>query len=111
METALIARLAESGGALFENYVAADLICHPGSGGDKTRCIGTYVLDAASGRVVALAARTVVLATGGASRAYLYSTNPEGSTGDGIAMSWRAGCRIANLEFSQVHRRRAASPT
>jgi len=103
VETALIARLAESGGALFENYVAIDLIRHPKSGGAKARCVGAYVLDSATGRVVALAARTVVLATGGASRVYLYSTNPEGSTGDGIAMGWRAGCRVANMEFSQFH--------
>jgi L-aspartate oxidase len=103
VETALIARLGESGGALFENYVAVDLIRHPKSGGEKSRCVGAYVLDSASGRVVSLAARTVVLATGGASRAYLYSTNPAGSTGDGIAMGWRAGCRIANMEFSQFH--------
>ena len=103
VETALIARLAESGGALFENYVAIDLICHPKSGRRNPRCVGAYVLDSVTGRVIALAARTVVLATGGASRAYLYSTNPEGSTGDGIAMGWRAGCRVANMEFSQFH--------
>ncbi|HWY45897.1 MAG TPA: L-aspartate oxidase [Bryobacteraceae bacterium] len=103
VETALITRLGESGGALFENYVAIDLIRHPKSGGRKPRCVGAYVLDSATGRVIALAARTVVLATGGASRAYLYSTNPEGSTGDGIAMAWRTGCRVANMEFSQFH--------
>lgn len=103
VETALIARLGESGGALFENYVAIDLIRHPQSGARKARCAGAYVLDSATGRVISLAARTVVLATGGASRAYLYSTNPEGSTGDGIAMGWRAGCRVANMEFSQFH--------
>ncbi len=103
VETALIARLGESGGALFENYVAIDLIRHPKSGDSKARCVGAYVLDSGTGRVITLAARTVVLATGGASRAYLYSTNPEGSTGDGIAMGWRAGCRVANMEFSQFH--------
>ncbi len=103
VEAALIARLSESGGALFEDYVAIDLIRHPKSGGPKPRCVGAYVLDSTTGRVIALAARTVVLATGGASRVYLYSTNPEGSTGDGIAMGWRAGCRVANMEFSQFH--------
>ena len=102
VETALIAQLGESGGTLFENYIAIDLIRHPKSG-RKARCVGAYVLDSATGQVVALAARTVVLATGGASRVYLYSTNPEGSTGDGIAMGWRAGCRVANMEFSQFH--------
>ncbi|HEX5229823.1 MAG TPA: L-aspartate oxidase [Bryobacteraceae bacterium] len=103
VENALIARLQESRGALFENYLALDLIRHPRSGGKRARCIGAYVLDSATGHVVALPARTVVLATGGASRVYLYSTNPAGSTGDGIAMAWRAGCRVANMEFSQFH--------
>jgi L-aspartate oxidase len=107
IETALIARLAESGGALFENYVAIDLIRHPQSGvrtgAEKARCVGAYVLDSTTGRIIPVLARTVVLATGGASRTYLYSTNPEGSTGDGIAMAWRAGCRVANMEFSQFH--------
>src|SRR5271165_374029 len=103
VETALIARLGESGGALFENYVAIDLIRRPKSGETNSRCVGAYVLDSATGHVLALPSRTVVLATGGASRAYLYSTNPEGSTGDGIAMGWRAGCRVANMEFIQFH--------
>jgi len=103
VEMALIARLSESGGALFEKYVAIDLIRHPQRGGKKARCVGAYVLDSSTGHVLTLAARTVVLATGGASRTYLYSTNPEGSTGDGIAMGWRAGCRVGNMEFSQFH--------
>jgi L-aspartate oxidase len=103
VEAALIARMAESDGAMFENYVAIDLIRHPKLGARNARCVGAYVLDSVSGRVIALRARTVVLATGGASRVYLYSTNPEGSTGDGIAMAWRAGCRVANMEFSQFH--------
>ncbi|HUA19383.1 MAG TPA: L-aspartate oxidase [Bryobacteraceae bacterium] len=103
IENALIARMSESRGVLFEDHVAIDLIRHPRSGGRNARCVGAYLLHCATGRVVPLAARTVVLATGGCSRAYLYSTNPAGSTGDGIAMAWRAGCRVANMEFSQFH--------
>jgi L-aspartate oxidase len=97
VEKALMARLNESGGVLFENYVAIDLIC------ESRRCVGAYVLDSSTEQVLALSARVVVLATGGASRVYLFSTNPAGSTGDGIAMAWRAGCLVANMEFSQFH--------
>src|SRR3546814_16836400 len=59
--------------------------------------------DRETGHVRAFTGRATVLATGGASRAYLYSTNTRGSTGDGIAMAWRAGCRVSNMEFNQFH--------
>lgn len=66
-------------------------------------CVGAYVLDIQRHQVDTIRAKTVVLATGGASRAYLYTTNPEVASGDGIAMAWRAGCRIGNMEFNQFH--------
>ena len=103
VETALIERLDETRGVLLEDYTAIDLMRHPRSGTRKARCVGAYLLNRSTGRVRAITARAVVLATGGASRVYLYSTNPVGATGDGIAMGWRAGCRVANMEFTQFH--------
>jgi L-aspartate oxidase len=83
--------------AVREHCVAVDLILDA-----DRRCVqGAYLFD--HGRVEAVAARAVVLATGGANMAYLYSSNPNGASGDGIAMAWRAGCRIANMEFMQFH--------
>ena len=88
---------------LLDHYSAVDLIASRKLGWSGNRCLGAYVLNRQTGRVEVIAARVVVLATGGASRVYLYSSNPDGSTGDGIAMAWRAGCRVANLEFMQFH--------
>ena len=64
---------------------------------------GLYAFNRKNERVETLTARATILATGGAGRAYLYSTAPRGATGDGIAMAWRAGCRISNMEFMQFH--------
>ena len=81
-----------------EHCVAVDLILDP-----ARRAGGAYLLDMRSGRVEAVGAKAVVLATGGANMVYLYSTNQQGASGDGIAMAWRAGCRVANMEFMQFH--------
>ena len=88
------------------DHVAIDVITErhaEGVGFTERRAMGLYALDRNSGRVRRLLGRAVLLATGGASRVYRFSTNPDGSTGDGIAMAWRAGCRVSNMEFNQFH--------
>ncbi len=89
-----------------ENALAVDLITNRQSvsnGKGKDQCEGAYVMEIESGKIDAMTAKATVLATGGASKVYLYTSNPDGSTGDGIAMAWRAGCRVANMEFNQFH--------
>ncbi len=89
---------------ILEHHIAVDLICTPRDDGTSPRrCLGAYLLDLKENRVRAIAARFVVLATGGANKVYLYTSNPDVATGDGIAMGWRAGCRVANMEFIQFH--------
>ncbi|MDD5276707.1 MAG: L-aspartate oxidase [Methylovulum sp.] len=87
---------------LFEHHNVVELITTQDSQADK-RIVGAYVLDSQQQRVKTMMARIVVLATGGASKVYLYSTNPQSATGDGIALAWRAGCRVSNMEFMQFH--------
>ncbi|WP_028312374.1 L-aspartate oxidase [Derxia gummosa] len=82
---------------LFEHHMGVDLIVEEG------RCRGMYVQDEQTGHVHTLAASDTVLACGGAGKVYLYTTNPDTATGDGIAMAWRAGCRVSNMEFIQFH--------
>ena len=82
---------------VFTHRVAVDLVV------TNERCHGAYILNQQTDHVDLFQARAVVLATGGASKAYLYTSNPDGASGDGIAMAWRAGCRVSNLEFNQFH--------
>jgi L-aspartate oxidase len=88
---------------LFEHYNVVELITTPNANHTGKQISGVYVLDTRKQQVKTIAARVVVLATGGASKVYLYSTNPQSATGDGIALAWRAGCRISNMEFMQFH--------
>lgn len=88
---------------LLTHHVAIDLITRSKLGLPENRCLGAYVLDRKCGYISVFRARFVVLATGGSSKVYLYTSNPDGSSGDGIAMAWRAGCRICNMEFNQFH--------
>jgi len=95
---------AQENVTILENHIAIDLITSQKlKKRNGARCYGAYALDIDNNKVETFAARAVILSTGGASKAYLYTTNPDTSTGDGIAMAWRAGCRIANMEFVQFH--------
>jgi L-aspartate oxidase len=89
--------------ALFEHHMLVDLVTAPASGRAPAACRGLYALDDATGEVQAFAAPHTILATGGAGKVYLYTTNPDTATGDGIAAAWRAGCRVSNMEFIQFH--------
>ncbi len=96
--------------SFYEHHIAVDLITTEKQQADNmtasstnNACIGAYVLNKNSNHVETFQARFVVLATGGASKVYLYTSNPDGSTGDGMAMAWRAGCSISNMEFNQFH--------
>jgi len=88
---------------LFEHRVAIDLITREKLTLEGSGCLGAYVLNRHNDTVELFQARFVVVASGGASKSYLYTSNPDGASGDGIAMAWRAGCRVANMEFNQFH--------
>jgi L-aspartate oxidase len=92
---------------LFERWMALDLITNRHLKDKQLkkseRCYGVYALNISSGKIEAIPASAVVLATGGVGKVYRYTSNPETATGDGIAMAWRAGCRVGNMEFVQFH--------
>ena len=103
VERAMLEAVQATGRVQFlEEHTAIDLITMSNFGGPD-RCVGAYVLDNAAGRVETVLARATVLATGGAGKVYLYTTNPDVATGDGVAMAHRAGAEIANMEFYQFH--------
>ncbi|HAR89695.1 MAG TPA: L-aspartate oxidase, partial [Gammaproteobacteria bacterium] len=89
--------------SLLEGCTAVDLVTQTAPESSGRTCVGVYVLNQVSNKVEVIRSRFVTLATGGASKAYLYTSNPDGASGDGIAMAWRAGCRVANMEFNQFH--------
>ena len=95
---------ATPGITLLEHHTLVDLITtRKAAAAGPQRCLGLYALDEATDEVLTLRAPHTILATGGAGKVYLYTTNPDTATGDGIAAAWRAGCRVANLEFIQFH--------
>jgi L-aspartate oxidase len=105
IERAVLAAVAEQPNiTIFENHMAINLITSQKLGcvGDN-QCLGVYVLDKQAGLVETFAAPVTVLATGGCGKVYLYTTNPDIATGDGVAMAWRAGAAVANMEFVQFH--------
>lgn len=105
ISTTLVQRAQEKENiTIFENYIAIDLICSQKLGLDgENRALGLYALNEASAQVHTFLAPFTALACGGAMKAYLYTSNPDIATGDGIAMAYRAGCRVANMEFNQFH--------
>ncbi len=111
VERALLERAEEEGNIrIYENHMAIDLITKSkmirrGMVTTETRetCWGAYVLDAEKGRVVTFMAGITVLSTGGAGKVYLYTSNPDIATGDGVAIGYRAGAKVANMEFVQFH--------
>jgi len=100
---ALLAQIAPHANVTrLEEHVAIDLVTSVSTDAGQKRCVGAYVLNP-DGEVITIAAGQTILATGGTGKVYLYTSNPHAATGDGIAMAWRAGCAVMNLEFIQFH--------
>ncbi|HEX5223012.1 MAG TPA: L-aspartate oxidase [Verrucomicrobiae bacterium] len=105
IERALLNAVAQQANiSIFENHLAIDLITSQKLGYvGENRCLGAYVFDKATGKVETVSAPVTLLATGGCGKVYLYTTNPDIATGDGVAMAYRAGAPVANMEFIQFH--------
>jgi len=105
IERALLAAVAERPNIeVFENHLAVNLITSQKLGYvGENQCLGAYVLNKQTGEVETFAAPATMLATGGCGKVYLYTTNPDIATGDGVAMAWRAGAAVSNMEFIQFH--------
>ena len=95
--------LAHPNITVLEHYIAIDLITGNKLGRQDNRCYGAYALNTLNDEISTIAAHDTIIATGGAGKVYLFTTNPDTATGDGVAMGWRAGCRVANMEFIQFH--------
>ncbi len=104
MQTALLERvLAHPNITVYEHHNVVDLITTKKEGDNNHSCVGAYILNRKTEQVEVFIAPSIILATGGVSKVYLYTSNPDTASGDGIALAWRAGCRVANMEFNQFH--------
>jgi len=104
IQKTLVARvLSHPAITVLENHMSVDLITGKKNTPPANRCHGVYALNCLTDEVITIVAENTILATGGNNKVYLYTTNPDTATGDGIAMAWRSGCRVANMEFIQFH--------